>query len=76
MVSGAGAEESGEEPEVEAALASGALSPADVCYRRVTRVHRVLRALADAPPPRADANAAAAHATATLEVLTVSDVID
>ncbi|XP_053613431.1 nuclear pore complex protein Nup133 isoform X2 [Plodia interpunctella] len=37
-----------EDPETEAALASGALTPADVCYRRVSKIERVLRALAKA----------------------------
>ncbi|PZC81811.1 hypothetical protein B5X24_HaOG212025 [Helicoverpa armigera] len=37
-----------EEPEVEEALASGALAPADVCYRRVSRV---CRAAHDCPEP-------------------------
>uniref|UniRef100_A0A2A4K307 Nucleoporin Nup133/Nup155-like C-terminal domain-containing protein n=1 Tax=Heliothis virescens TaxID=7102 RepID=A0A2A4K307_HELVI len=53
-----------EEPEVEEALSSGALSPADVCYRRVSRACRVLRALCAAAAPPA-ARAAAAHAAAT-----------
>lgn len=61
-----------EEPEVEEALSSGALSPADVCYRRVSRARRVLRALAQAPPPAHDARAAASHAAATINILTVS----
>lgn len=61
-----------EEPSVEEALSSGALSPGDVCYRRVSRMSRVLRALARAPPPAHDARAAAAHAVATLNILTVS----
>ncbi|XP_037294139.1 nuclear pore complex protein Nup133 [Manduca sexta] len=37
-------QEVAEDPEVEAALSSGALSPADACYRRVTRAGAVLRA--------------------------------
>ncbi|KAJ8713778.1 hypothetical protein PYW08_007398 [Mythimna loreyi] len=59
-----------EEPEVEEALSSGALSPGDVCYRRVSRVSRVLRALALAPPPQHDARAQATHAAATINILT------
>ncbi|XP_026315201.1 nuclear pore complex protein Nup133 [Hyposmocoma kahamanoa] len=61
-----------EEPEVEAALSSGALSPADVCFRRVSKVARVLRALArlQHAAAHADARAAAGHATATLSILT------
>ncbi|KAJ8724193.1 hypothetical protein PYW07_008173 [Mythimna separata] len=59
-----------EDPEVEAALSSGALSPADVCYRRVSRASHVLRALAQAPPPAHDARAQASHAAATINILT------
>ncbi|KAM3955881.1 LOW QUALITY PROTEIN: nuclear pore complex protein Nup133 [Aphomia sociella] len=68
---GGGGEGAEEEPGVQAALRAGALSPADVSYRRVSRTARVLRALARAPAPP-DARAAAAHARDTLRVLTVS----
>ena len=63
-----------EEPEVLEALSSGALSPGDVCYRRVSRASRVLRALARAPAPQHDARAAATHAAATINILTVSNI--
>ncbi|KAL0819987.1 hypothetical protein ABMA28_007983 [Loxostege sticticalis] len=66
-----------EEPEVEAALSSGALSPADVCYRRVSRVGRVLRALAANAHAHAgaDARANAAHVHATINIINVSAII-
>ncbi|KAJ0173865.1 hypothetical protein K1T71_011014 [Dendrolimus kikuchii] len=59
-----------EEPEVEAALGAGALSPSDVCFRRASRVGRVLRALCAHRPDAADARAAAVHAARTIHVLT------
>ncbi|XP_069360877.1 nuclear pore complex protein Nup133 [Maniola hyperantus] len=59
----------GEEPEVLQALRSGALSAADVCFRRVTRIGRVLRALAELPPPAHDPRAAAHHALHALTAL-------
>ncbi|XP_028156420.1 nuclear pore complex protein Nup133-like [Ostrinia furnacalis] len=60
-----------EEPEVEAALASGALAPADACYRRVSRIGRVLRALATLPHARAtpDPRAHAAHVHASMNII-------
>ncbi|XP_063831713.1 nuclear pore complex protein Nup133 [Ostrinia nubilalis] len=60
-----------EEPEVEAALASGALAPADACYRRVSRISRVLRALATLPHARAtpDPRAHAAHVHASMNII-------
>ncbi|XP_068619405.1 nuclear pore complex protein Nup133 [Battus philenor] len=58
------------EEEEAAALRAGALSAADVVFRRVSRAQRLLRAVARAPPPAADARAAAAHAAAALQLLT------
>ncbi|CAB3236401.1 unnamed protein product [Arctia plantaginis] len=66
-----GSSSEGEEEEwVEEALSSGALSPVDVCYRRASRVWRVLRALARAPPPQHAARARALHDAATINILT------
>ncbi|XP_061721892.1 uncharacterized protein LOC133528521 [Cydia pomonella] len=60
-----------EEPEVEAALSSGALSPADVCFRRVSGVQRALAALcAVGAPAQHDARALAAHAQQVSRLLT------
>ncbi|XP_047537191.1 nuclear pore complex protein Nup133 [Vanessa atalanta] len=62
--------EEGEEAEVLEALRSGALSPADVVFRRVTRIERVLRALCALAPPAHDARAAAHHALSVVTTLT------
>ncbi|XP_075982791.1 nuclear pore complex protein Nup133 [Anticarsia gemmatalis] len=59
-----------EEDWVEEALASGALSPSDACYRRAARAGRVLRALARAKPPVDDARQHAHHVAATIRILT------
>lgn len=70
VVNGSGSEVE-EEEWVEEALSSGALSPADACYRRVSRAGRVLRALARAPPPPPP-RARALHHAATIHIITVS----
>ncbi|CAK1553349.1 unnamed protein product [Leptosia nina] len=62
--------EAEEEPEVVSAMSSGALSAADVVLRRVTRMLRVVRALATLPAPALDAQAAAAHAHSALVAIT------
>ncbi|XP_047994365.1 nuclear pore complex protein Nup133 [Leguminivora glycinivorella] len=60
-----------EEPEVEAALSSGALSPADVCFRRVSSIQRVLVALCSVcAPAQHDARALASHAQHVSRLLT------
>ncbi|XP_063387643.1 nuclear pore complex protein Nup133 [Cydia fagiglandana] len=60
-----------EEPEVEAALSSGALSPADVCFRRVSSIQRVLVALCSVcAPAQHDARALATHAQHVSRLLT------
>ncbi|CAG9565128.1 unnamed protein product [Danaus chrysippus] len=60
-----------DEPVLEA-LRAGALSAADVCWRRVSRVLRVLTALCSLPPPPHDARAAASHAHHALVAVNVS----
>lgn len=60
-----------EEDSVAEALAHGALFAEDACYRRVTRVLRVLCAVARASPPAAPLAAAhAAYHSATLLTVT------
>ncbi|XP_063539367.1 nuclear pore complex protein Nup133 [Cydia strobilella] len=60
-----------EEPEVEAALSSGALSPADVCFRRVSSIQRVLVALCSVcAPAQHDVRALATHAEHVSRLLT------
>ncbi|CAH0728191.1 unnamed protein product, partial [Brenthis ino] len=68
----ADAERDDAEEEVVEALRNGSLSPADVCFRRVTRATRLLRALATLPSPPAahDARAAALHALHACSALT------
>lgn len=71
---GADGEGADEDEEVSAAFRGGALSAADVCFRRVTRAPRLLRALAALPAHAAphDARAAALHALHACTALTVS----
>ncbi|XP_041969027.1 nuclear pore complex protein Nup133 isoform X3 [Aricia agestis] len=62
------ADDAEDDPELSEALASGALSAADVCWRRVTRLPQLLAALARLPPS-ADPRAAALNAQQALDIL-------